>query len=83
MIRKKEANILLNELAQYSESLADKPKLLSISKNDLVPEDMPVTLPEGWLSISSITGKGLDQAVRKLADMVNEARRNEITSLPL
>lgn len=74
----KEADILLNELSHYSESLAKKPKLFIISKNDLIPEDMPITIPDGWLSISAVTGKGLDVAVRKLTAMVTEARLSEI-----
>jgi GTP-binding protein len=74
----KEADILLNELAQYSESLANKPKLFILSKNDLIPDDMPVVVPEGWLTISAVSGKGIDQAVRKLADIVIRARDNEV-----
>jgi GTP-binding protein len=74
---RKEADILLNELAQYSESLAKKPKLFILSKNDLIQEGAPAFVPEGWLSISAVTGNGLDAAVRKLADTVDEARKTE------
>jgi GTPase len=74
----KEAAILLNELSQYSVSLAEKPKLFLISKNDLVPEEKPITVPDGWLSISAVTGNGIVEAVRKLAAMVETARQTEI-----
>ena len=72
---KAEAEILLNELAQYSEALVEKPKCFILTKNDLIAPDAPQTVPEGWLSISSVTGNGVDDAVNTLGRLVEENRR--------
>jgi GTP-binding protein len=69
-----EARVLQSELAQYSEALAEKPKCFILTKNDLIAPDTPVTVPDGWLSMSSVTGKGVDTVIRRLADLVEENR---------
>jgi GTP-binding protein len=71
---KKDAKVLLNELALYSPLLAGKPKLFLLSKNDLITPDHKVSLPRSWLSISAVTGNGVDKAVKKLGAMVTAAR---------
>ena len=67
----KEYDILLNELKQYNPELIDKPRLLAISKSDLLDAElksaMKLELPKvKSVFISSITGEGL----MKLKDMI-------------
>lgn len=60
-----EFNILLNELEEFNPELLDKPRVLAISKSDLVDEDLEKmlrpTLPEGipTIFISAMTNKNL------------------------
>jgi len=62
----KEYQVLLNEIKQYNPELLDKPRLLAISKSDLIDEELkqlidleiPVDLPR--IYISAIAEKGLD-----------------------
>lgn len=62
-----EYNILVNELEAYNPDLLDKPRLLAISKSDLIDEGLEQmlreTLPEGIpvIFISSMTNKNLQQ----------------------
>ncbi|MCU0609406.1 MAG: GTPase ObgE [Chitinispirillaceae bacterium] len=80
---KKDANVLVNELAQYSTLLADKPKIFILSKNDLITPDHQVSTPRGWLSISAATGNGLEKAVKRLGDMVTAARLSAADGSPV
>ncbi len=70
--------ILLNELEEYNPELLDKPRLLAISKSDLIDDDLEKmlrpTLPEGLpvIFISSMTNKNLQQMKNLLWDMLNE-----------
>jgi GTP-binding protein len=70
-----EAAILLNELSQYSASLADRPKCLILTKSDLLSPEKSPSMPAGWLSMSAVTGDNVETVVRKLAEMVEETRR--------
>jgi GTP-binding protein len=70
--------ILLNELEEYNPELLDKPRLLAISKSDLIDDDLEKmlrpTLPEGVpvIFISSMTNKNLQQLKNQLWEMLNE-----------
>jgi GTPase len=72
-----EAKILLNELAQYSASLAERPKCLVLTKSDLVPKEDHIALPAGWLSMSAVTGDNVETVLKKLAVMVEETRKDK------
>lgn len=67
--------ILLNELTAYNSELADKPKLLAITKSDMLDDElekeMAHELPDGvpHIFISSITGKN----ILPLKDMIWKA----------
>lgn len=66
-----EYNILVNELIQYNPELADKPRLLAISKSDMLDdelkEEMSKDLPDiPSLFISSVAQMGLTE----LKDMI-------------
>ena len=63
--------VLLDELGRYQPDLLDRPRLVVGSKLDVAtaPEDEH---PD--LSISAVTGTGVDRLVGRLADLVDEAR---------
>jgi GTPase len=72
-----EFGILINELEQFNPDLLDKPRLLAITKSDLIDDDLEKmlrpTLPPGIevFFISSITGKNIQKLKDKLWDMLN------------
>ncbi len=69
--------ILLNELTEYNSDLLDKPRLLAISKSDLIDDELEKmlrpTLPEGIpvIFISAMTNKNLQQLKDLLWKMLN------------
>ncbi|HEX3018851.1 MAG TPA: GTPase ObgE [Chitinispirillaceae bacterium] len=69
-----DAEILLNELSHYSQQLAEKPKCYILTKTDLLSSDSRIDLPSEWLSMSAVTGEGIDTVLIKLSDMVNSAK---------
>ncbi len=72
---REEYAILLNELTAYNPELADKPKLLAITKSDMLDDElekeMEQELPEDvpYIFISSVTGKN----ILPLKDMIWKA----------
>lgn len=75
---RKEYDILRNELEQYNPGLADKNKVLAITKSDLLDDELRKALAEELpddiphLFISSVTGAG----IAKLKDLLwNELNR--------
>lgn len=72
---KQEYDILLNELSVYNPELRDKPKLLAITKADMLDDElereMEKEVPEGlsYIFISSVAGKNILQ----LKDMIWKA----------
>lgn len=74
---KKEYEILLNELDKYNPELLDKPRLLAITKSDLIDdeikswliEELPTSLPH--IFISSVAQQGLDQLKDKIWALIN------------
>ncbi len=70
--------ILLNELKMYNEELLDKPRVLAITKSDLLDEELKELLkpelPEGipHVFISSVAQKGLDELKDLLWTHINE-----------
>ena len=75
---RKDYNILLNELAAYNPDLLDKPRVLAITKSDMIDEELKemleVDLPEGipYLFISSVAQQGIDELKDLLWQTVNE-----------
>jgi len=75
--------ILLNELKMYNPELIDKPRLLAITKRDLVEDewieiikpDIKVDVP--FYFISSVAQKGLMELKDALWSMMNENKVNE------
>lgn len=76
---KKEFKVLLNELKLYNPELLLKPRILAISKSDLLDtelekllkKELPKNIP--IVFISSFTGKGIDKLKDKIWEMLNES----------
>lgn len=70
--------ILLNELKLYNEELLDKPRLLAISKSDMLDEEMQTLISESididipHLFFSSVSQKGLMELKDELWKMMNK-----------
>jgi GTP-binding protein len=73
-----EYQILINELEAYNADLLDKPRLLAISKSDLIDADLEKmlkpTLPKGVqvIYISSMANKNLQKLKDALWKMLND-----------
>lgn len=73
----KEYGILLNELNKYNPELLDKPRLLGISKGDLVDDELKemisAELPQDveYIYFSSVAMQGIPQLKDKLWTMMN------------
>jgi GTP-binding protein len=73
---KKEYGILLEELEKYNPELLDKPRVLAISKSDLLDEELKVLLvkeiPESIpsLFISAVSGEGIMELKDKLWEIL-------------
>jgi GTP-binding protein len=73
----KEYEILLNELVKYNPELADKERILAITKSDMIDEDLqseiaaqlPSTIPHVF--ISSVAGKNIMQLKDLIWDKLN------------
>ncbi len=73
----KEFNILLGELGKYNPELLDKPRLLAITKSDLLDNEllneMKKEVPDmPHVFISSVTGKGLEPLNDVIWQMLND-----------
>lgn len=74
---REEYDILLNELQEFNPDLLDKPRLLAITKSDLIDAELEKmlreTLPEGVpvIFISALTNKNLQQLKDLLWKMLN------------
>ncbi len=85
--------ILLNELARFNPQLMDKPRLLAVSKSDMLDEELMEaireTLPQGVPSvfISAVTGQGITELKDMLWTAItaesNKIVVNPITHRPL
>lgn len=71
------ASMLLHELAEYSQSLAEKPKCFILTKNDLFGPDEEVKIPDGWMSMSAVTGSGVDEVLKRFRAMLDEAESDQ------
>lgn len=90
---KKEYEILASELEKFNPQLADKPRLLAVSKSDMLDDElraeMEAHLPEGipHVFISAVTGQGItelkDMLWGEITDERNRIEVNPITHRPL
>lgn len=80
---KEQYQVLLKELELYNEELLDKPRILAITKSDLLDEelkqmllpDIPTELPH--LFISSVAQKGLQELKDLLWETINSGEEEE------
>ena len=57
---------LLNELIQFNPMMAKLPRMVVLSKSDLLNDHIDTDLFD--CTISSVTGQGLDELIKLLAD---------------
>ena len=80
---RKEYEILSNELEKYNPDLLDKPRVLAITKSDLLDDELiealSEDLPEGipHLFISAVAGKGITELKDLLWKALNEESFHE------
>ena len=87
---KKEYSILLNELDMYNPELLDKPRVLAISKCDMIDAEIiemmknEDSLPEGLTTvfISAVSGFGVDKLKDVLWEVMNAAEEPEEEEWP-
>lgn len=90
---KAQYDILVGELERFNPQLADKPRVLAVSKSDMLDEELmneiEATLPEGvpHIFISAVTGMGLtelkDMLWCEITDERNRIDTEPITHRPL
>lgn len=79
---KKEFDILLNELKMFNPELLDKPRLLAITKSDLLDDELKTLLepefPENIpaIFISSVAQQGLQQLKDMLWEVINKNKHD-------
>ena len=67
---------LVDELRLFSEELLEKPRLVALSKTDLLPEDDASPAPDFGVEtyvISSVSGAGIDRLIYRLGDLAGHA----------
>lgn len=69
--------MLMRELALYSQHLTEKPRCMILTKTDLFTKEKPPAVPEGWLSMSAVTGENVEKVVMELGRMVKEVSGKE------
>ena len=90
---KAQYDILVGELERFNPQLADKPRVLAVSKSDMLDDELiseiEATLPEGvpHIFISAVTGMELtelkDMLWREITDERNRIDTEPITHRPL
>ena len=68
--------VLLEELGAYRPELLERPRILVASKSDSGRFDPP----PGALAVSAVTGAGLSEVVRAMADAVKKARAQDLAA---
>ena len=67
-----------DELAKYSEELADKPEIIALNKTDLISAKeaarVTASMPGEVFLISAVTGKGIDSLLEAAWKVVAEVR---------
>lgn len=85
---RKEYEILASELEKFNPQLADKPRVIAISKSDMLDDElcaeMESHLPEGipHIFISAVTGQGITGLKDKLwGEITDERNRIEVSPI--
>ncbi len=71
----RQLDVLLSELAEHDPALAARPRVVALSKSELLTEGEieALDLPAGTLVISAVTGDGLDDLMYRVAEAVDES----------
>jgi GTP-binding protein len=73
-----------DEVAAFDPSMADRPSLVVVTKNDLV--ERPPRLDDDQVTVSAVTGEGIEQLAERMARLVAEApepvRRSRVVLRP-
>lgn len=72
-----DAEVLERELALYDPRLAERPRCRILTKIDLLPPDSRAQTPPGWLRMSSVTGEGVGDVLRRLEHMLGGERMRD------
>ena len=67
-------SILSREIAEYSEELADRPRIILVNKSD-TGEMGGLAVELGAMEVSAVTGEGVREALHAIADLVELAER--------
>ena len=71
---------LLDELGQFSNTLLKKPRIVALTKTDIIPPDDSEPLPDFGVesfAISSVQGKGLDKLVYSLGKIIENIAESD------
>lgn len=73
---RKQLEVLLSELSEHDPALASRPRIVVVSKSELLAEGEFETLEldEDVIAISALTGEGLDDLMYRIADLVGQAK---------
>ena len=73
----RQLEVLLDELEAHDPALASRPRVIALSKSELLDDDAmsSLDLPEGTQFISALTGAGLDDLMYAVADLVDLSER--------
>jgi GTP-binding protein len=71
---KRQLEVLFDELGRYQPDLLERPRLVVASKADLVGDRPATGGVAADLEVSGVTGAGVPQLVRRLADLVEHSR---------
>ncbi|ERP31263.1 Obg family GTPase CgtA [Chitinivibrio alkaliphilus] len=69
-----EAEKIVEELRQYSSLLLEKPRVFILTKGDISADTV---VPEGWFSMSSVTGQGVTEVLHHLFTLVAQIKGSQ------
>jgi len=74
----RQLEVLLSELTEHDPGLAARPRVVALSKAELLSDDEieSLGLDEDVVAISALTGQGLDDLMYRVADLVGQARED-------
>jgi GTP-binding protein len=74
---RRQLEVLLHELESHDPVLASRPRIVAVSKSELLGDDEreAIDAPEGTRFISAMTGEGLDELLHAVVDTVDEIQR--------
>lgn len=74
----RQLEVLLNELEAHDPKLATRPRVVVLSKVELLDDEERATFAEhdDWVQISSLTGEGLDALMFAVVDRVEQTERS-------